>query len=158
VLVIIPKLAAVFYRDYFKIYTMKKITCYLSAVILIFSSCKKSSNTAPALNEGITGTTLATGSFTGSAHATNGTVKVIKDAANKVYLVFENFNVDNGPDLKVWLSPNNSGSPFQEVGALKAVSGNFYYELGSTFNYTANNRVLIWCRQFTVLFGYAVLQ
>jgi Electron transfer DM13 len=137
---------------------MKKTACYLSACILLFTACKKNNNTPAALSETISGTTLATGSFTGSAHATSGTVKVIKDAASKIYLVFENFNVDNGPDLKVWLSPNNSGSPYQEVGVLKAASGNFYYELGTSFNYTNNNRVLIWCKQFTVLFGYAVLQ
>jgi hypothetical protein len=136
---------------------MKKITCFLAFVVILVAGCKKEKNTPP-LSDTITGTTLATGSFNSSAHATSGTVKVIKDAANKTYLVFENFKGDNGPDLKVWLSPNNSASTFQEVGALKAVSGNFYYELAPTFNYTTNNRVLIWCRQFAVLFGYAVLQ
>jgi hypothetical protein len=137
---------------------MKKITWFLILSVILGTGCKKENKTPAVLSETITGTTLAAGSFTGSAHATSGTVKVVKDAANKVFLVFENFKGDNGPDLKVWLSPNNSGSPFQEVGALKAVSGNFYYELGPAFNYTSNNRVLIWCRQFTVLFGYAVLQ
>jgi Electron transfer DM13 len=38
------------------------------------------------------------------------------------------------------------------------VNGNFFYELSSNINYTTNNRVLIWCEDFSVLFGHAVLQ
>jgi hypothetical protein len=139
---------------------MKKIISLLAITVVLITACKKAGNTPAGTNETlpVTGTTIAAGSFVSSAHASSGTVKIIKDAANKTYLVFENFSVDNGPDLKVWLSPNNTASPYQEVGVLKAVSGNFYYELNTSFNYTANNRVLIWCKQFSVLFGYAVLQ
>jgi Electron transfer DM13 len=138
---------------------MTKLFSFLSAIILLLASCKKN-NTPPVLTEPLpaTGTTIASGNFISGAHASSGTVKITKDAANKIYLVFENFKTDNGPDLRIWLSPNNNGSPFQEVGLLKAVSGNFYYQLDASYNYTANNRVLIWCKQFSVLFGSAVLQ
>ncbi len=91
-------------------------------------------------------------------HPTAGTVKVITDASSKKFLTIENFSSDNGPDLRVWLSPNNSGSPYQELGLLKAISGTFSYELNATIDYTTNNRVLIWCEDFSVLFGYAILQ
>ncbi len=139
---------------------MKKQISVLILGLLLFTSCKKEDKTPASINDPLpaTGTTLATGNFVSSAHPTSGTVKIVKDAANKLYLVFENFSTDNGPDLKTWVSPNNSGNPYQELGFLKAVSGNFYYELDGAFNYTINNRVLIWCRQFSVLFGYAVLQ
>ena len=138
---------------------MTKLLSFLSAIILLLASCKKN-NTPAVLNDPLpeAGTTIAAGSFSSGAHASSGTVKVTKDAANKVYLVFENFKTDNGPDLRIWLSPNSSGNPFQEVGLLKAVSGNFSYQLDASFNYTTNNRVLIWCKQFSVLFGSAVLQ
>jgi hypothetical protein len=138
---------------------MKKIIRLLPICLLLFVSCKK--DKAPAvINDPlpVPVTTIATGNFISSVHNTSGTVKIVKDAANKVFLVFENFRTDNGPDLRVWLSPNNSGNPYQELGLLKAVSGNFSYELDASINYTANNRVLIWCRQFSILFGYAVLQ
>ena len=105
-----------------------------------------------------TGTILATGNFTSNVHPTSGTVKVIQDAAGKKHLVFENFKSDNGPDLDVWLSPGTSGSSYQSLGDLKAVNGKFSYELDNSINYTANNRVLIWCVDFSVLFGHAVLQ
>ena len=139
---------------------MKKIIAVISLGCFLFLSCKKENTTPASVNETLPtpAVTLATGSFVSSAHTTAGTVKIIKDAANKLYLVFENFRTDGGPDLRTWTSPNNNGSPYQELGLLKATSGNFYYELDASFNYTTNNRVLIWCRQFSILFGYAVLQ
>ncbi|MGQ0739575.1 MAG: DM13 domain-containing protein [Bacteroidota bacterium] len=124
---------------------------------LLIASCAK--NTPGNAQENLpVGTTLVSGSFVSSGHPTSGTAKVVQDAAGKKFLVFENFRSDNGPDLRVWLSPNNSASPYQEVGLLKAVTGNFAYELNTSQNYQANNRVLIWCEDFSVLFGYAVLQ
>lgn len=139
---------------------MKKLTYLLLVASLIITSCKKENTTPAAVTEQlpVAVTVLATGSVTSSVHTSSGTVKIVKDAANKIYLVFENFKTDNGPDLRVWLSPNNSGTPYQELGLLKAASGNFFYELDASVNYTSNNRVLIWCKQFSVLFGYAVLQ
>jgi Electron transfer DM13 len=145
--------------NHFKNLTMTKLLSFLSAIILLLASCKKN-NTPAVLNDTLpeAGTTIVAGNFISSVHASSGTVKVTKDAANKIYLVFENFKTDNGPDLRIWLSPNNTGNPYQEVGLLKAVSGNFSYQLDASFNYSSNNRVLIWCKQFSVLFGYAVLQ
>lgn len=139
---------------------MKKLTYLLLVASFIITSCKKENTTPAAVTEQlpVAVTVLATGSVTSSVHTSSGTVKIVKDAANKIYLVFENFKTDNGPDLRVWLSPNNSGTPYQELGLLKAASGNFFYELDASVNYTSNNRVLIWCKQFSVLFGYAVLQ
>ena len=139
---------------------MKKLTYLLLAASLIVASCKKENKTPATVTEQlpVAVTILANGSVTSSVHTSSGTVKIVKDAANKTYLIFENFKTDNGPDLRVWLSPNNSGTPYQELGLLKAASGNFFYELDASVNYTSNNRVLIWCKQFSVLFGYAVLQ
>jgi hypothetical protein len=139
---------------------MKKSIVVLSAGLLFFASCKKDNNTPAVINEPLptSTTTLATGIFVSSAHTTTGTAKIVKDAANRLYLVFENFKTDGGPDLRTWVSPNSNGTPYQELGLLKATGGNFSYELDASFNYTTNNRVLIWCRQFSILFGYAVLQ
>lgn len=129
----------------------------LLAFVFFITSCKKSA--LDSANETVpTGTTISSGSFNSNAHSSSGTAKIIRDASGKIYLVIENFRTDNGPDVRIWLSPNNSGSPYQEVGLLKAVSGNFSYELNASVNYTINNRVLIWCKAFSVLFAHAVLQ
>lgn len=129
----------------------------LLSILFFISSCAK--NIPGNAQENLpTGTVLASGSFVSNGHPTSGTAKVIQDVSGKKHLVIENFSSDNGPDLRIWLSPNNSGSPYQEVGILKAVAGNFSYELTAAINYIANNRVLIWCEDFSVLFGHAVLQ
>ncbi|MDZ4793098.1 MAG: DM13 domain-containing protein [Bacteroidota bacterium] len=135
----------------------KIISVVLVTGIFLLSSCSK---TPERITEDLpTGTTtLLTGSFTSNAHTTSGTVKVVTDASGKKFLVFENFRTDNGPNLFVWLSPTTSGSPYQELGNLKAINGNFSYELDASINYTTNNRVLIWCKPFSVLFGHAILQ
>jgi Electron transfer DM13 len=134
-----------------------KLTGLCFFVALFATSCKKSalnnvSETLP------TGQVVASGNFTSNTHPTSGTVKIVRDAAGKLSLLFENFRTDNGPDLRVWLSPNTSASSYVEAGKLKAVNGNFSYELGSSENYSVNNRVLIWCEDFSVLFGHAILQ
>jgi hypothetical protein len=128
----------------------------LSTVFFVASCAKNVTKNAEEVLP--TGTVLASGTFTSNAHTTSGTVKIVTDAASKKFLVFENFRTDNGPDVRVWLSPTNNASPYQEVGILKAVTGNFSYELSSNINYQSNNRVLIWCEDFSVLFGHAVLQ
>lgn len=135
---------------------MAKIITFL-ALCFFFTSCKKSAleNTVEPIPAG---TLIVSGSFVGNSHNTSGTAKIISDASGKKFLVFENLSTDNGPDLRVWLSPNNNGSPYQEVGNLKAITGSFSYELDASINYTTNNRVLIWCKSFSVLFGHAVLQ
>lgn len=135
---------------------MSKIISVI-ALLIFLTGCKKSA--MENANEVLpTGTIVSSATFTSGSHTTSGSVKVVRDATGKIQLLFENFRTDNGPDLRVWLAPNNNASSYQEVGLLKAVSGNFSYELGAVINYTTNNRVLIWCEDFSVLFGFAVLQ
>jgi hypothetical protein len=131
----------------------------LSVVVLffLFSSCKK--EIVKNVNEPVpAGTVIVAGNFVSNVHPTSGTVKVVTDAGGKKLLVFENFKSDNGPDLRIWLSPNLTAATYQEIGVLKALSGNFSYELAASIDYTVNSRVLIWCEDFSVLFGHAVLQ
>jgi hypothetical protein len=135
----------------------------LLALAAFTLGCKKENNdTQTSLNETpppATGTTtVKTGTFTTNSKNTGGTIKVIKDANNKQTLVFENFSTGSGPDVQVWLSPNTSASSYVNLGALKAFSGNFSYDLPTTANIDVNNKVLIWCEDFSVLFGHATLQ
>lgn len=137
---------------------MKKLFFNPLIFLFLLLSCSKNNTPANANETVPAGTVIVNGSFVSNVHTTSGTVKVIQDASGKKHLVFENFRTDNGPDLRIWLSPNTSASPYQEIGLLKAVIGNFSYELNASINYTANNRVLIWCKGFSVLYGNALLQ
>jgi len=128
----------------------------LTATVSFFSCAK---NTPEQANETIPeGTVLARGTFQTNSHTTSGMVSLVQDSSGKKKLVFQNFKTDNGPDLRVWLSPNTGASSYVEAGILKAVNGNFFYEMPSSFNHSTNNHVLIWCEDFSVLFGHAVLQ
>lgn len=131
---------------------------YAFTLLFFITSCKKSALDTLSDTTLPSGTIILTGSFTSNAHGTSGTAKIVRETTGKTFLIIENLRTDNGPDLRIWLSPNNNASPYQEVGLLKAVSGNFSYELAASINYTGNNRVLIWCEDFSVLFGHAVLQ
>jgi hypothetical protein len=136
---------------------MKTISAIMFLLFTIIS-CKKE-NTAGNADENLpSGTVLTTGIFSSNVHPTSGTVKIVQDAAGNRHLIFENFRTDNGPDLRVWLSPNLTASPYVEIGVLKAVTGNFSYPLSPVINTSVNNRVLIWCEDFSVLFGNALLQ
>jgi thymidine phosphorylase len=69
----------------------------------------------------------------------------------------EGFKTDSGPDLRVYVSKSTSNSDFIEVGKLKSTSGNFYYAIDGSVNNIDYKYVLIWCEDFSVLFGNAQL-
>lgn len=137
---------------------------YYNTLLILFLSiavvaCKKSA--LDYVNEDIPapgGVMLTKGNFMRSSHPTSGTARIVKDSSNRTFLIFENFSTDNGPDLRVWLSKNTSAAEYKEVGRLTAVSGNFSYELAANIDPTVYNHVLVWCEDFSVLFGYAILQ
>jgi Electron transfer DM13 len=142
---------------------MKKIVLnglLASMLAISFAACTKD-KTPGTINEPNpipSGTKVSMGAFTSGVHPTSGMVKYSTDiTTGKRYLVFENFKTDNGPDLRVWLATNTATAGYVEIGLLKAVSGNFFYELPATTDPAAKPYVLIWCKDFSVLFGHAVL-
>lgn len=141
---------------------MKLSTCFILVVFASFSfvACKKSAaDYANEANPVPGGDNVSLGNFMRSSHDTRGTARVVTDTiSGKKYLVFENFRTDNGPDLRVWMSRSTSASQSRELGKLTAVSGNFSYELTPDIDPLVFNHVLIWCEDFSVLFGYAILR
>lgn len=134
---------------------MKKI---LFALLLpvIFSACKKDGSF---VNEPLpAGTVLATGNFVSNMHPTSGIAKIILDSSGNKRLSLQNFKTDSGPDLRVWLSSNINGTGYAEAGVLTATTGNFSYALPGGLDFHDKKIVLIWCEDFSVLFGHAVLQ
>lgn len=76
---------------------------------------------------------------------------------NSRYLRFENFKSTNGPDLHVYLATDDKATDFVNLGPLKANIGNQNYEIPSDVDLSKYNKVLIWCKAFSVLFGSADL-
>lgn len=128
-------------------------------ICLHFIGCKKKEKNKP-LNDGFdqTGATLISQSnFSSNAHTTSGCVRLYSKNGSK-NLVFEGFKTDSGPDLRVYVSKTTGNGDFVDIGTLKSTSGNFYYSFDNSINTADYKYVLIWCEDFSVLFGNALLQ
>jgi uncharacterized membrane protein YphA (DoxX/SURF4 family) len=101
-------------------------------------------------------TLLVSGIFASNVHTTKGTAKVYEKAGKRT-LVMEGFTTDGGPDLRIYLADGTTFTSFVEVGKLTA-TGNFFVEVPSTYDPAKHGFVLIWCKQFSVLFGNAPLK
>jgi Electron transfer DM13 len=97
---------------------------------------------------------LAEAEFKNQVHPASGTVKVYEDAAGVRTLVFENFKTDAGPDLRIYLATDLKASNFIEVSK-KVENGNKMYTLPKEVDLKKQTHVVIWCKQFSVLFGSA---
>lgn len=105
---------------------------------------------------------LARGSFEPVAHPARGTATTIRTASGRRVLTLTNFEVDNGPDLRVYLvaGPARDESEvedFEDLGALKGNQGNQQYELPRGLALERYTTVVVWCRAFSVNFARAPL-
>lgn len=94
-----------------------------------------------------------------SVHKGSGTATITQSSGKPVIVFSQDFNVTNGPDLYVYLSPNESANPlgdFVSLGKLKSPSGSQAYNLPG--NYKDYKAVTVWCRAFNVKFTYANLR
>lgn len=110
---------------------------------------------------------LSNGQFSDAdaAHKGSGTVTAYETGDGDQILRFTDFEVTNGPDLKVWLvstpditdSDQVKSAKTLSLGPLKGNKGdqNYYLPPGSTLADWPS--VVIWCEQFGVLFSAANL-
>ncbi len=100
--------------------------------------------------------TIYSGSFEGnSRYDITGVADVLNDGSEQRFLRFENFESDNGPDLKVYLRAENGD--FVSLGDLKGNIGDQNYEIPTDVDLSVFNTVDIWCERFGVGFGTAPL-
>ncbi len=104
------------------------------------------------------GTILKQGTFSGNmSYRVHGKVQLY-DVSGKQYIYFEDFSASSGPDLKVYIATTNTASQFVSLGPIKSINGAQLYEISNPPDFNQYNKVLIWCQQFSVLFGAASLQ
>lgn len=128
---------------------MRHLLILLFPVFLLFTSCDKDEVTPP-------GNQSFQGNFTSGAHTTSGTASIDQDEST---LTLTNFKTDSGPDLNIYLSKSNADvtSDFIDLGDIKGVDGNYTYDLPDNTDYTQYKYVVVWCVDFDVNFGYALL-
>jgi Electron transfer DM13 len=100
------------------------------------------------------------GSFAGAGdgiHNAEGIVKVVYLEGGSDVLRLEDLKVTNGPDLYVYLAADKQASDFIDLGRLKANNGNQNYDIPEGTDLSKYDTVLVWCKQFSVLFGSAEL-
>jgi hypothetical protein len=138
---------------------MKKLMLVSLLTGLFLGACKKETiavdNTPIVTNT--TDKTIYSGIFENNAHSVSGNVKVIEDATKKQFLVIEDLKSDAGPDIRVYLATDKTAKDFVEISA-KVVNGNSKIEMPASANLAKQKYVLIWCKQFSVLFGNALLK
>lgn len=101
----------------------------------------------------------ALGTFVGvgdGIHSAEGTARVLS-TDNTKFLRFEDFKATNGPDLHVYLATDEKATEYVDLGALKANIGNQNYQIPEGTDLSKYDMVLVWCKQFSVLFGHADL-
>jgi hypothetical protein len=106
---------------------------------------------------------LRSGTFDSVRHAATGKAMAIELAQGGRVLTLTDFEVDNGPDLRVYLVAGPATSEgevddFVDLGGLKGNRGNQQYEIPADVNVKRHSTVVIWCRAFSVLFARAPLE
>jgi hypothetical protein len=144
---------------------MKSLVVILSCVMLVSSSCSKSEENTPDMPPSstdtfnpTTATLVAQGTFSGNRNYTVSGVAKRFTFQGKDYIYLENFSTTNGPDLKVYLATTTTANQFVSLGVLKGASGNQSYVVSVPVDFKQYDKVLIWCQQFSALFGAATLQ
>ena len=83
----------------------------------------------------------------------SGTVKIYLEK-NQYKLALENYTVESGPDLKVYLSKSNMPNDFVNLGNLNAAT---VYSIPQGVDLMEYKFVLIHCQQYNHLFAVAAL-
>ena len=108
---------------------------------------------------------LAQGSFYGVIHSGAGQVVVYQLSDGSRILRLQDFEVDNGPELHVYLVPidpvpSSVGSEIAgsiDLGALKGNLGDQNYDIPGDLDLSQFKSVMIWCQPFRVPFTAAPL-
>ena len=99
------------------------------------------------------------------AHKGQGLAEVLQTVDGTYLLRLSEFQVTNGPDLKVWLvtadnptaSRDVSAAEWLSLGPLKGNIGDQIYPIPADAEIDRYRSVVIWCERFSVLFSPAPL-
>lgn len=106
---------------------------------------------------------VTAGAFTGIDHDARGSVNVYEQDGRFVLRFEDDTDIQNGPDLYVWVLSSNSydgGTPGEllDLGTLTGNVGGQNYDLPEEFDPAVHRTVLIWCLRFAVPFAAAPLE
>ena len=97
------------------------------------------------------------GEFVGLAGHKGVGIAKISSTGDKSYLILENFEVTNGPDLFVYITQDGDVNKGINLGRLKGSMGNQHYVLEAGLDTQVYNTAVIYCKLFGVYFAEATL-
>jgi hypothetical protein len=109
---------------------------------------------------------LASGSFYGIMHPTQGVATIFRLADGSRILRLSNFKTSNGPDVHIYMvaaddAKDNAtveSAGFIDLGTMKGNIGDQNYSLGNDLDLSKYRAVSVWCKRFSVNFGAAPLK
>ncbi|MFA6160477.1 MAG: DM13 domain-containing protein [Parcubacteria group bacterium] len=105
------------------------------------------------------GEIVSQGRFNNVEQVLKGKALFVKSGGD-VFLRLEGFEMVNGQDMHIYLSPilNLDKNDVIDLGIMKSTMGNVNYEVGKSVDLEKYSNVLIWSNRFNAFFGYATLQ
>ena len=105
---------------------------------------------------------VSSGSFYGIDHSAEGTATVYEQDGQYVLRFEDDTDIQNGPDLFVWVLPTEDyegGTPpdYLDLGKIKGNVGGQNYELPPEFDPAIHRTVMVWCVRFATPFTAAPL-
>ena len=146
------------------------VAWYLGSPLVLNQTVNEALPSAPAaqVGEAAAGATaLRSGQFTAidGLHRGDGTATVYRQPDGTFVLRLDPFKVTNGPDLYVYLSAEpapTDGAQLRQAGALEVARlkgnvGSQNYALPTNIDLSQFRSVVIYCKQFNVVFSTAAL-
>ena len=138
---------------------MKQI--FILFFVIVITSCKEDEGTPSGPVDDtfnpLTATLIKSGALVGVGHTVSGKAAIYESTGKKTVLL-DPYSSQNGPDLKVYLSKDENASSYINLGKLKSTDGKQSYEIPNNPDVSDYKYVLVWCEQFTVIFGKAELK
>jgi hypothetical protein len=100
---------------------------------------------------------LGRGRLHGLGHTASGTAELV-ESGGRVVVQLRDFEVQPGPDYRLYLAAGERPDGGRELGALKGTSGNQRYDVGRRAGARRFDTVLVWCRAFSVPVAAATLR
>ena len=100
-----------------------------------------------------------TGAVRPRSHSASGTARVVKLAAGGRRLTLsDGFEIDPGPQVRVYLATDEAAGTFKDIGALKGSKGNQQYVIAAGIDLTRYDTVVFWCVPFSQSLASAALR
>lgn len=102
---------------------------------------------------------VLSGAVTPRSHSASGTARIVALARGGRRLTLsDGFEIDPGPQVRVYLATDASGATFHDVGALKGSRGSQQYAIPTGLDLASHDTVVFWCVPFSQSLASATLK